>query len=343
MRNFGRIFSSQRRKPNQNPTTRRIAMAAETLQPSETIPDRLTRDGGYLEYTQAANPIGSGAISQIPIVQFPSNLHASGASRVIPLDISDRLGCDGPASSASLLANFVRVQPGEPIGAVNRATSHLLYALKGTGTVRFGNEPIPFRPGDLITLPCGPDLGWIADEEAVFYWVNDEPLLRYLGVAANEARFQPTLYPHEKSRAALAAAASDALAAQRSRISVLLTNTHFPQTLTITHVLWAMLGILPINANQLPHSHKSVALDLILDCSPGCYTLVSERVDEHGNLIDPIRVPWEGGGAFITPPGWWHSHHNESGEDAYLMPIQDAGLHTYLRTLDIQFHRSNVT
>lgn len=26
--------------------------------------------------------------------------------------------------------------------------------------------------------------------------------------------------------------------------------------------------------------------------------------------------------------GYWHSHHNESGEDAHVLPIQDAGLHT---------------
>ena len=39
----------------------------------------------------------------------------------------------------------------------------------------------------------------------------------------------------------------------------------------------------------------------------------------------------------MTPPGLWHSHHNESGAPAHLMPIQDAGLHTYLRTLDIHF------
>jgi gentisate 1,2-dioxygenase len=41
----------------------------------------------------------------------------------------------------------------------------------------------------------------------------------------------------------------------------------------------------------------------------------------------------------VTPPGWWHSHHNESDEDAIVLPVQDAGLHTYLQTLDIQFAR----
>jgi hypothetical protein len=39
----------------------------------------------------------------------------------------------------------------------------------------------------------------------------------------------------------------------------------------------------------------------------------------------------------VTPSGFWHAHYNESGAPAYLLPIQDAGLQTYLRTLDIRF------
>ena len=51
------------------------------------------------------------------------------------------------------------------------------------------------------------------------------------------------------------------------------------------------------------------------------------------------RVDWEPGMAFVTPPGYWHAHFNESKADAYLIPIQDAGLQTYLRALDIRFAR----
>ena len=49
------------------------------------------------------------------------------------------------------------------------------------------------------------------------------------------------------------------------------------------------------------------------------------------------RENWKSGASFITPAGYWHSRHNESGEDAHVLPIQDAGLHTYLRTLDILY------
>lgn len=61
----------------------------------------------------------------------------------------------------------------------------------------------------------------------------------------------------------------------------------------------------------------------------GCYTAMAQSIDHNGELVDPIRVPWSTGGAFTTPPGWWHIHVNETDEDAWVLPIQDAGLLTH--------------
>jgi gentisate 1,2-dioxygenase len=119
-----------------------------------------------------------------------------------------------------------------------------------------------------------------------------------------------------------------------------LGNAATPDTLTVTHTLWAMVGILPPGQVQRPHRHQSVAVDLITACPVGCFTLVGEQIDASGSIVDPVRVDWETGGAFVTPPGLWHSHHNESDVPAHLVPIQDAGLHTYLRSLDIRFSGS---
>ena len=98
-----------------------------------------------------------------------------------------------------------------------------------------------------------------------------------------------------------------------------------------------MLGVVPAGATQPPHRHQSVALDLIIDCDPGCYTLVGTELNADGTIRNPQRIDWEAGGAFITPPGHWHAHGNSSGRMARLLPIQDAGLQTYLRSLDIRF------
>jgi gentisate 1,2-dioxygenase len=61
------------------------------------------------------------------------------------------------------------------------------------------------------------------------------------------------------------------------------------------------------------------------------------RLDKSGMIKNGVRADWAPGASFVTPPGYWHSHHNESGADAHVLPIQDAGLHTYLRTLEITF------
>ena len=166
-----------------------------------------------MEYSKASNPQAAGAIKPVPILTFPASLHASGPSRIIPLDISNQLQCESPASSPSLLASFVRINAGESLPTRANATSQLFYVLSGSGSTRFGEHELPYRQGDLFTLPSGPDAIHAADSDSVFYWVNDSPLLQYLGVTPTTPRFPPTLYIREESRAALADAASSTVAA----------------------------------------------------------------------------------------------------------------------------------
>ena len=282
-------------------------------------------------------PSSSGHISRIPLVEFPRTLHEAAGTKIIPLDISSQLDCQGPATSPSLCANFVRIQAGEQITTRFNATSQLYYIMFGEGWTVLADVEIPWRKGDFVTLPSGHEARHFAKSDSAFYLVHDEPLLRYLGAEAVTPRFQPTLYTSEDALRELAKVRTEAEAANRSRISVLLANKAMDQTLTVTHTLWAMLGVLPASSVQLPHKHQSVALDLILDCDPGCYTLVGTQISEQGEILNPQRVDWKPYSAFITPPGHWHAHYNESSGNAYLLPLQDAGLQTYLRTLDIRF------
>lgn len=298
--------------------------------------DRWSADAVYFEYTKAANPIASGSVRPVPIRKFGTELYADGPSRVVPLDLSTELGWPGPATSPALCANFVRIEAGDRLAATVNATSQLYHVLSGRGWSSVAGERMEWGAGDFLALPAGADAEHHAVETACFYWIHDEPLLRYLGATASEPQFRPTRYPAADARAELDAVANDPHASERNRISILLANRAQDQTLTVTHVLWAMFGILPKDQFQPPHRHQSVALDLVLDCRPGCYTLLGNR-DEEGNLVDVERVDWEPGAAFVTPPGMWHSHHNESGADAFIIPIQDAGLQTYLRSLDIRF------
>jgi gentisate 1,2-dioxygenase len=297
-------------------------------------------DARYYEYSKAANPIGSGHTSKVPIKAFGRDLYADGPSRIIPLDLSSELGiADGPATSPALVANFMRIRAGERIATNPNATSQLYYVISGRGFAAMNGQLVRWEKGDFLTLPADSRATFHADSgsDAALYWVNDEPLLRHLGAEATEPRFRATKFRRADAVARLDEIASRPDANDKSRVSVLLANAEEEQTLTITHVLWAMFGLLPPDQEQRPHRHQSVALDLILDAEPGCYTLLGTRLDERGNIVNPTRVDWEAGGAFVTPPGLWHAHFNESGAPAHLIPIQDAGLQTYLRSLDIRF------
>lgn len=295
-------------------------------------------DAQYFEYSKAANPIGSGHTPKVPIVRFGPELYQDGPTGVVPLDLSKDLGIrTGAATSPALLANFVRIRPGEQINTSANATSQLYYVLYGRGFSAVNGAMVQWEKGDFLTLPAGSRAVFHADADAALYWVHDEPLLRYLGAEATTPRFRPTKYRRADAVAKLQDIASRPGANDKSRVSVLLANAEEEQTLTITHVLWAMFGLLPPDQEQRPHRHQSVALDLILDARPGCYTLLGTHLDDRGDIADPTRVDWEAGGAFVTPPGMWHAHFNESGAPAHLIPIQDAGMHTYLRSLDIRF------
>jgi gentisate 1,2-dioxygenase len=125
----------------------------------------------------------------------------------------------------------------------------------------------------------------------------------------------------------------------RNRRGILLGNSATPQTKTLTPTLWSLLNSIDGNATQHPHKHNSVALDLAVDGGNGglVYSLLGKELDANGSIVDSIKVPWQSGGVFVTPPGWWHSHHNEGDRTAWVLPIQDAGLYTHQRTLDIRF------
>ncbi len=326
-----------------------------------------TGDAVFYEYSAAVDPLAVGAIAPVPIRRFPPGLHAGGPSRQVVLDLSADLGLPYPATSPGLLASFLVIGPGDQVDTTPGGTSELYYCLRGRGHSEVGRasasvasasaatpppappgtDRIPWSQGDVITLPAGCTTAHRADpgdpEGALLYRVCDAPLLQYLGATASEERFEPTRFDARVTAARLAEVEADPDALNRSRISVLLGNRATPQTLTATHTLWAMVGVLPAGRVQRPHRHQSVALDLITACSPGCYSLLGRELDKDGNIVDPQRVEWEAAGAFVTPPGLWHSHHNESGRPAYLFPVQDAGLHTYLRSLDIRFSSAGPT
>jgi gentisate 1,2-dioxygenase len=258
---------------------------------------------------------------------------------VIEFDLRDDLELDWRATSPNLLASFVRLQANESLATDAAATSHSFYCIRGAGSTMTEFGEVEWKQGDLFCIPvCKEAAVHYANEDSALYWINDEPLMSYLGATPTESKFQQTYYSRERMEEEVAQVRRATAGKAMNRTGILLGNQATERsTLTLTHTLWSLLNCIPANSAQRPHRHQSVALDLAVAATPGVYTLMGPELDDDGWVKDPIRCDWVQGGVFSTPPGWWHSHHNESDIDAFVLPMQDAGLYTHQRTLDIQF------
>ena len=291
------------------------------------------------EYGSAANP----DMSPVPVLVHPPELHQQGATRVVPFKVNGPLEINGPCTSPNLMASFVRVCIGESIHTNANATSQAFYVIRGEGSTVSAHGEISWSTGDLFVVPVtkGDLVHHCANAEAhggaALYWVHDGPLMEYLGTTPTTAKFAPTLFKRERMLANVEEIAHSSVDGERNRLGVLLGTKACEQTKTLTHVLWSLLNSIPAHSVQRAHRHNSVALDLAVSADANVYTLMGKEVDANGDIIDPIRCDWTPGGVFVTPPGWWHSHHNESAETAWVLPMQDAGLYTHQRTLDIRF------
>ena len=195
------------------------------------------------------------------------------------------------------------------------------------------------RNGDIITLPFYSEFK-IKSLSANLVWGNDEALNDYLGVIPNRKRFTPTIYCNKMLIDFVKKANEDENSLKRNRNGVLLSNKQMvsENINTLTHTMWSLLNVIGPNIVQKPHRHNSIAIDLCISADDNkVYTLMSKELNEDGTVKNPIKRYWKKNSIFITPPGWWHSHHNESENEAWVFPIQDAGLYTYLNTLDIKF------
>ncbi|OIO73295.1 MAG: hypothetical protein AUJ57_04655 [Zetaproteobacteria bacterium CG1_02_53_45] len=287
------------------------------------------------EYSAAATP----DLNEVPIQPFPASLHEQGETRVIALDLSKELETPYLATSPNLLASYIRICANESIRTSVAATSEVYFVLRGAGRTETAAGTIIWQQGDAFTLPCNQGVTHFADEDSALYWTHDGPLLQYMGVAPNRAMFKPAFYSKAYMCDAVEKLREPALREKRNRIGIILGNHDTAKTRTMTHTMWSLFNLLPKGEVQKPHRHQSVALDLAVFSGPDTYTLIGKKVDEQGNIINPVKAMWATNTVFVTPPGWWHSHHNESDQDAYVFPVQDAGLHTYMRTLDIRFVR----
>jgi gentisate 1,2-dioxygenase len=287
------------------------------------------------EYEKNVNP----PLKSVPITEKHINDCSYGITFV---DFSEIYNVEHKSTSPNLLASFIRVEKGKDIkfqdDSYVNGSSHLFYIINGKCEVTVDDEKYLLSTGDIMISPLFSTLTIenIANDELQIYYINDSPLLNYLGSKPVQKKFKTAVYSNEFLLNNLESLSDP----NNNRKGILLSNkdTEKIGVNTITPVLWALYNELPPHTVQKPHKHNSVALDFCISCGDpeNIYTLIGNELDECGNIIDPVRVNWEQGKMFVTPPGLWHSHNNNTGDMyAYILPIQDAGLLLYQRILGI--------
>ena len=295
----------------------------------------------FYEYESASNP----QLNEVPVDTLNKELYENEEeSKIVNFDLSKKLGTDYKATSPNLLASFIVIKKNDRVFIRSKCSSQMFYIINGDGCLKSEYEDYMFSKGDLITMPyCSDGIKLYANDEDVnIYWVNDSPLLSYLGVVSDKVIVPPTIYKKEEMILKLEEINNEEGSENRNRNGVLLGNniTEKLGTKTLTQTLWSLYNMIRPNSIQKPHRHNSVAIDLCIFAEPEkVYTLIGKDLDENGEIIYPQKIYWSTGGVFTTPPGLWHSHINESDKDAYVLPVQGAGLYTYQRTLDIQFSK----
>jgi gentisate 1,2-dioxygenase len=297
------------------------------------------------EYEKNVNPY----LNHIPFYEKNINECNYGINVV---DFSNVFNVSYKSTTPNLLASFIKLTGKDTIELNNiqynefNATSHLFYIINGKVLFNLDNDNDNnneklVSSGDILISPCFSSLKItnLSEEELQIYYVNDSPLVNYLGSKAEKKIFKVAIYSNEF----LIQSLDELSNKNNNRKGILLSNKDTEELgiNTITPVLWALYNELPPKITQKPHKHNSVALDLCVKCSDSenIYTLIGNELDENGNILNPKKVYWKEGSMFITPPGLWHSHNNDGDTFAYILPIQDAGLLLYQRILGIVLYK----
>ena len=164
-------------------------MANARTQLTETE-QQWNQDVRIYEYGAAANP----DMPPIPVLVHPPELHESGPTRIHPFDISRHMEIENDcgATSPNLMASFIRIEVGDTIQTQATATSQAFYVIRGNGTTESSEHgKVSWSTGDMLVVPVTPGkMTHVCTSEpelggAALYWIHDQPLLDYLGVAPN--------------------------------------------------------------------------------------------------------------------------------------------------------------
>ena len=269
----------------------------------------------------------------VPCHQFLAErdraLDPATGTAIIPLDLSDRLGTDFPATTPLILTRYLRIRAGDRLSTRLKASGELYYVIQGSGESSKALDAIRWGPGDVFCLPGGGETTHVAGKEDCVLWlITNEPQLAFEHLeppAQGNAVTGAVHYPAEEIRSQLARV-QDKLAGEKiAGLALIFSSAQQAHRRNILPTLTLAMNQLPAGDYQRPHRHNSVAVTLNIACK-GCYS-----------MIDGKRVDWQPFAAMVTPPADVHSHHNDGDETMTCLIVQDGGLHYHCRTMDFRY------
>jgi hypothetical protein len=110
-----------------------------------------TADARYFEYSNVANRIGH-QTPKVPTADFDHSLYEQGQSRIVPLDLSEKLLVSASRYQPESCANLIRIRAGERTATAPDATGQIYFVIRGNVRIEFDAEMIPWTSDDLFNF-----------------------------------------------------------------------------------------------------------------------------------------------------------------------------------------------
>ncbi|MFT5175171.1 MAG: gentisate 1,2-dioxygenase [Gammaproteobacteria bacterium] len=256
-------------------------------------------------------------------------LDSATATGFTACDASATMQCAYPATSPLLLARYARIRAGESLSCDFNASGVVHYVISGDGSTQAAGERIEWHPGDVFVTPGGMPLVHSAGDTAAVLWVvSNEPQLSFENLCAPAPGNAPTDVVHytaaeiDRQIELIYNVGRDE---QIAGSALIFSSDKQQDSRNVLPTLTLAMNSLPAGATQRAHRHNSVAVSLVI------------RGDKCYSMIDGERKDWAPWATTITPPVSVHSHHNEGGEQAMFLIVQDGGLFYHARAMGFEF------
>jgi gentisate 1,2-dioxygenase len=248
---------------------------------------------------------------------------------VIPLDLSERLGTEFPATTPLILTRYLRIRAGDTLATRLKASGELYYVIAGSGATEHGADRIEWGPGDVFCLPGGVGSRHRAGAfDCVLWLITNEPELAFEHLeppTPDNAVTGAVHYPAAEIAQQLERVGTKLKGQKIAGLALVFSSAEQARSRNILPSLTLAVNQLPPGDVQRPHRHNSAAITL---CIRGkrCYSMIGGH-----------RVDWQKDAVMVTPPADVHSHHNDGDEQMTCLIVQDGGLYYHCRTMGFQY------